>query len=238
MLKKTSGSWAHRLGAISRGVGTDGRVERVGQAVGDVGRDDERAHATLSAQHGRRRGDARLAHAALAGVQKDSGHCDLDGSADALDDAVCAPTAGRDLDQHGASGVDDRRRRRGGRASRRVGRQRRVAVDPERRLEPFAQPPICSKAAVIVILWRVAEALRRNVADDDVRPSAAHLHEARRDLAPGQVVVVDRAPTRSLGHDRPATTRLPTSCHEPSIGTGTCSSPSSQPPPRSWLPRT
>ena len=72
MLKKTSGSWAHRLGAISRGVGSDGRVERVGEAVGDVGRHDEGALATLRTQHRSGGGHAGFSDSALAGVKKDA----------------------------------------------------------------------------------------------------------------------------------------------------------------------
>ena len=54
--------------------GPDRHVQRVRQAVRDVGRDDQRAHAALGAQHGRRGGDARLADAALAGVDEDARH--------------------------------------------------------------------------------------------------------------------------------------------------------------------
>jgi len=49
-------------------------VVGVGQAVGDVRREHDRAEAPVGAQQRGRRGDARLAHAALAGVEEDPGH--------------------------------------------------------------------------------------------------------------------------------------------------------------------
>jgi hypothetical protein len=49
----------------------DGHVEGVGEAMGDVGRDDQRLEPALGAQNRRRRGDAGLAHSPFAGVEQD-----------------------------------------------------------------------------------------------------------------------------------------------------------------------
>jgi hypothetical protein len=61
-----------------RRLGAEGRVERVGEAVGDVGREDDRPEPAISAQERGRGGDARLPDAALAGVEEDAGHRLLD----------------------------------------------------------------------------------------------------------------------------------------------------------------
>ena len=53
-------------------LGAERHVEAVGQRVGRVGRDDERAQAGVGAAHRRRRRDRRLAHASLAGEEEDA----------------------------------------------------------------------------------------------------------------------------------------------------------------------
>ena len=65
----TSISTASRLGRIGGRLGPDLPVEGVGEAVGGVGGDDERAVAELRRADGGGGGEARLAHPALARVE-------------------------------------------------------------------------------------------------------------------------------------------------------------------------
>ena len=189
MLKNTSGSCAHRFGAISRGVGADRRVEGVGQAVRDVGRDHERAYAALGAEHGRSRGHARLADAALARVEQDPGQdrppvgmaiVAFPSRVPAWRDSSRTPSA---ISTTTAPVTLTRV------VSPQVTRQSAAAAievwpcSQSVRREAPAQPLVGGKAAVVVILGSVAEAARRNVAHDDQRP--LHVAAGARSTWPG-----------------------------------------------------
>ena len=85
-LRLTSTSTASRLGRMRGRLGADLPVEGVGQAVGRVGRDDERAVAELRRADRGGGGEARLADAALARVEDEPR---------AHRDAAVAPRAAR-----------------------------------------------------------------------------------------------------------------------------------------------